>query len=155
MSQAASRMTANPRSEGSYDAAAQAIGGAAISAFTGDTIAAPAASARLVEMMCTLRKDRFEHFPGLLGTDACWDILLTLYAGHLNQHRLNISKLNERTKVPPTTVLRSITTLAEARLVIRTKDRFDGRRILVELSPSGVAAMNRYFLRTGVRAVLL
>jgi DNA-binding MarR family transcriptional regulator len=137
------------------DSASMVTAGGAVVAIAGDMTAAPAVSARLVEMMWALRKDRSEQFPGMLGTDSCWDVLLALYAAHLNQHRLNISKLQIHIGIPPTTVLRSIAALAEAGLVVRTADRLDSRRVIVELSPSGVAAMNRYFHKTGLRAVLV
>jgi hypothetical protein len=141
--------------EGLRTPAAQPSGDEAVQASAGNITATPVVSARLVEMMCAVRKDRLEQFPGPLGSDSCWDILLTLYAAHLNQHRLTITKVKEQTAVPSTTALRLIAALGSAGLVTRTKDRLDGRRIFVELSPAGVAALNRYFLRTGLRTAFV
>lgn len=112
-------------------------------------------TARLIDMMCAVRNERLEQFPGALGSDSCWDVLLHLYSVHLKQHRLNISSLRKRTGIADTTLLRTVTTLAEAGLVVRVPDPFDRRRVMVELSPAGVAAMNRYFARTGTRVVLI
>jgi DNA-binding HxlR family transcriptional regulator len=123
--------------------------------FSGQPAAPEGITARLIDMMCAVRNARLEQFPGALGSDSCWDILLHLYSVHLKQHRLNISTLRKRTGIADTTLLRTVATLAEAGFVARVPDPFDRRRVMVELSPAGVAAMNRYFARTGTRVVLI
>ncbi len=115
----------------------------------------PVATGRLIELMCEVRRDRQEFFPGPLSSDACWDILLQLYRAHLDQHRLNISRLTRHARLPGTTVLRSLDTLCFAGLAIRSNDRLDRRRINIELSSAGIAAMNRFFMKSGTRVVLL
>jgi DNA-binding MarR family transcriptional regulator len=123
--------------------------------FNGHSAAPEGITSRLIDMMCAVRNERLEQFPGALGSDSCWDVLLHLYSVHLKQHRLNISSLRKRTGIADTTLLRTIATLADAGLVARMPDPFDGRRVMVELSPAGIAAMNRYFARTGTRVVLI
>ncbi|HET9810302.1 MAG TPA: MarR family winged helix-turn-helix transcriptional regulator [Sphingomicrobium sp.] len=100
-------------------------------------------------MICAARRDRQRHFPGALGSDACWNVLLQLYAAHIDQHRLNVGSLTKRSGVPATTVLRAIDGLSLAGFVTRHEDRFDRRRVVVELSEAGVAAMNRHLLNAG------
>jgi DNA-binding MarR family transcriptional regulator len=109
----------------------------------------------LIQMICSVRKDRQEQFPGQLGSDSTWDVLLQLYASHIGQYRLNISRLTARTGAPGTTVLRALSVLSEAGLLTRSADPVDRRRVFVALSSTGLAAMNRYFLKTGARAVFL
>ena len=112
-------------------------------------------SARLVRSICAMRRDRQEHFPAAVGSEPCWNILLQLYSAHLDQHRMTISQLTRRTGVPATTVLRSIQALKNAGFTARSDDKFDRRRVFVELSAAGVAAMNRYFIKCGARAAFL
>jgi DNA-binding MarR family transcriptional regulator len=106
-------------------------------------------------MICSVRKDRQEHFPGQLGADSTWDVLLELYASQIGQYRLNISRLTARTGAPGTTVLRALSLLSAAGYLSRSADPTDRRRVFVALSPAGLSAMNRYFLKTGTRAVFL
>ncbi|QIK78860.1 hypothetical protein G7077_08090 [Sphingomonas piscis] len=72
-------------------------------------------------------------------------MLLELYSAHLGQRRLSVSSLCGGSGVPPTTALRWITTLEKQRLIARRNDPMDGRRVFVELSFSGVEAMDAYF----------
>lgn len=118
-------------------------------------VARPAGmTSRFVRMVCSFRKQRQEHFPaGALGTETSWDVLLQLYAAHLDQHRVNISLLTERTGAPPTTVLRAIEALRSAGMLCRAEDRFDRRRVYVELSERGASAMTAY-LKSGCQAAL-
>jgi len=129
--------------------------GGTIYPFTGSAAVPHGVTARLIELICAVRKDRVEHFPGALGSDSCWDVLLHLYAVHLDQYRVNISRLRKRTRIAETTLLRTLATLTEAGLVTRSTDRFDRRSVMVELSPAGIAAITRYFTKTGTRAVLI
>jgi DNA-binding HxlR family transcriptional regulator len=129
--------------------------GGTVYPFTGNPVPPQGVTAHLIDVMCAVRKDRAEQFPGVLGSDSCWDVLLHLYAVHLDQYRVNISRLRKRTRIAETTLLRTLTTLTKAGLVTRSASRFDRRSVMIELSPAGIAAITRYFTRTGTRAVLI
>jgi hypothetical protein len=70
-------------------------------------------SGRLVHAICELRRSRQQFFPGKLLGDGMWDVLLRLYAAHLDQHRLSISRLTRETGIAATTVLRWLASLEQ------------------------------------------
>ena len=117
--------------------------------------AAPQVTSSLIRAMTAVRRERQELFPGALGTDSCWEVLLQLYRAHLDQHRLNIGRLTMRSGLPATTVLRALETLAAADLSARSKDPLDRRAVMVKLTDQGIARMTLFFARSGTRAVLL
>lgn len=82
---------------------------------------------------------------GSLFADPAWDMLLQLYAMHLDGKRAAVSDLCKASAVPYTTALRWIGRLEHAGMIVRTADSEDGRRIWVELSPVGEDGMKRYF----------
>jgi DNA-binding MarR family transcriptional regulator len=51
-------------------------------------------------------------------------------------------------------VLRALETLIAAGFATRTEDRFDRRRVVVELTGKGAAAMKECLLNSGSRAAL-
>lgn len=108
----------------------------------------PGMSAQRIRMIRDIRTKRRE-FPGGLFSDRGWEILLTLYAVHLEQYRLSITGLTAETKIPGTTILRWLSSLEVADLVVRTGDITDNRRIFVRLSQKGVLTMNSYFAACG------
>ena len=116
---------------------------------------APPVTSHLIKLMSSVRRDRQELFPGPLGTDSCWEVLLQLYRAHLDQHRLQIARLTRRTGLPATTVLRTLDNLAAAGLSARARDPLDGRAVMIELTEAGAARMQAFFARSGTRAVLL
>jgi len=120
-----------------------------------DSSAALGIGRRLGQMMAALRRNRQENFPGILASETYWAVVLQLYAAHVDQHRLNIGMLTKRAAVPATTVLRAISALEAVGFVIRSEDRFDRRRVVVELSSAGVAAMNNYLQSAASRGAFL
>ncbi len=80
-----------------------------------------------------------------LFADPAWDMLLELYALHLEQRRVSVSSLCIAAYVPPTTALRWVAKLEEEGLASRTEDATDGRRTWIELSEEGIERMQRYF----------
>lgn len=108
-----------------------------------------------VRAVCNLRRARQEILPGKLLGDPTWDMLLQLYATHLDGGRMSISRLTRSARVPLTTVLRRLAILEERGLVTRTDDAFDGRRVYVALSFAGAEAMDRCFGIAGDRALFL
>jgi hypothetical protein len=90
------------------------------------------------------RRMRDQFFEGALFADPAWDMLLDLFAAHLEHARVSVSSLCIAAAVPPTTALRWITTMREAGLLVRRDDPFDRRRAFVGLSETALAAMRRY-----------
>lgn len=101
--------------------------------------------AELVRSVVGARRRRNRIFSAALFADPAWDMLLELYAAALDQKRLSITKLCDASGVPGTTALRWIDKLQSESLVLRHADPLDGRRIWIELSDKGYAAMQQYF----------
>ena len=91
-----------------------------------------------------LRDDLFGE--NLFGEPA-WDMLLDLYASHLEQKRVSVSSLQIASAVPGTTALRWMTRLESKGLILRHADPFDARRVFVELSADGLQLMERFWAR--------
>lgn len=102
-------------------------------------------SRREVSETIKARQGRNRFFSSELFADPAWDILLHLFHAELGQHRLSVSSACSCTDVPPTTCLRWLKVLENQDLVVRRPDLLDGRRIFLELSPTGSMAMTRYF----------
>lgn len=90
------------------------------------------------------RRLRDQFFDGGLFADPAWDMLLDLFAAHLEHVRVSVSSLCIAAAVPPTTALRWITTMREGGLLERHDDPFDRRRAYVGLSETALSAMRRY-----------
>lgn len=90
------------------------------------------------------RVARDKFFPKGLFEDPCWDMLLDLMANHLRGRRISVSSLCVASGVAQTTALRRITELNERGLVRRIADERDGRRVFVELTEQGIAALSGY-----------
>jgi hypothetical protein len=91
------------------------------------------------------RERRKNIFPAELFADPAWDILLNLYASHLEQHRETITGLISLAGVPTTTGLRWLHKLVDENLLILSNDPLDQRRKWVMLSPSCLASLRTYF----------
>ncbi len=93
-----------------------------------------------------LRRKRAAIFgnPDLFGEPA-WDILLDLFIAQGEGKTVSVSSACIGSAAPPTTGLRWLGVLADEGLVVREKDPEDNRRVLVRLTPTGQAAMERFF----------
>ena len=100
---------------------------------------------RVVRAVQAARRRRAALFEADLFSDPAWDILLELYALHLEQQRASVSSLYAASCVPATTALRWIAKLENDGLVIRTGDSVDARRSWIKLSADGVERMRRFF----------
>ncbi|BAI73685.1 two-component response regulator (plasmid) [Azospirillum sp. B510] len=87
-------------------------------------------------------RDKF--FPKDLFEDPCWAMLLDLMTNHLLGKRISVSSLCMASGVAQTTALRRISNLKDCGLIRRVADDQDGRRVFVELTDEGIAAMSRY-----------
>lgn len=100
---------------------------------------------RLVRAVQAARRRRDALFSPDLFADPAWDMLLELYALHLEEKRVSVSSLCIAAYVPATTALRWVAKLEEEGLAVRSEDTADGRRSWIELSPEGIERMRRYF----------
>lgn len=93
-----------------------------------------------------LRRKRVSLFgnPDLFGEPA-WDILLDLYIAAGEGKPVSVSSACIGSAAPATTGLRWLGVLADEGLVVRENDAEDHRRVLVRLTPSGAAAMDKFF----------
>lgn len=82
--------------------------------------------------------------PGLF-EDPAWDMLLDLFAAHLEGARVSVSSLRIAAAVAPTTALRWIARLSDSGLLERHPDPFDRRRAYLALSDNARDRMTRYF----------
>jgi hypothetical protein len=90
------------------------------------------------------RRDRIIGQSELFGEPA-WDILLDLFAAHVEGKDVSVSSACIGSASPPTTGLRWLGVLHEAGLVMREHDPRDQRRILVRLTEQGLIRMSEYF----------
>ena len=91
------------------------------------------------------RRLRSRPFPDVLFEDPAWDMLLDLYAAHLERAQVSVSSLCIAAAVPPSTALRWISKMTEDGLFVREPDPFDRRRAFMALSEAALDRMNRYF----------
>jgi DNA-binding MarR family transcriptional regulator len=91
------------------------------------------------------RRRRGALFDEQLFSDPAWDILLELYALHLEQVRASVSGLYVASSVPASTAIRWIAKLEQDGLVTRTGDQLDARRSWIKLTEEGVGRMHRFF----------
>jgi hypothetical protein len=103
-----------------------------------------AASAGEIRATIRSRRLRAQFFQAELFADPAWDMLLDLFAAHLESRRVSVSSLCIAAAVPPTTALRWIGTLHDAELFERRADPQDRRRAYIGLSPKGIEAMHAY-----------
>ena len=106
---------------------------------------AMAVKAQQVRSVIKSRRLREHVFGENLFGDPAWDMLLDLYAAHLEQKRVSVSSLQIASAVPGTTALRWMTRLESKNLIRRHSDPFDARRVFVELSETGLILMERYW----------
>ena len=93
-----------------------------------------------------LRRKRAAIFgnPDLFGEPA-WDILLDLFIAQGEGKPVSVSSACIGSASPATTGLRWLGVLADEGLVVRENDLEDHRRVLVRLTRTGSAAMERFF----------
>lgn len=87
--------------------------------------------------------------PHLFGEPA-WDLILELFALHLEQQRIITSKVSLVAGVPDGTAHRWMDKLQSNGLIERKGDAFDRRRQWIAISALGVQIMSRYFLERKV-----
>lgn len=93
-----------------------------------------------------LRRKRSAIFgnPELFGEPA-WDIMLDLFVAQGEGKTVSVSSACIGSAAPATTGLRWLGVLADEGLVVRESDPEDHRRVMVRLTSTGQAAMERFF----------
>lgn len=113
----------------------------------GFLIESPAGTAdpQLVREAIRARRMRGAFLGENLFEDPAWDMLLDLYAAHLEGGRVSVSSLCVAAAVAPTTALRWIGQLIEVGLFDLQSDPDDRTRTFIALSPKALAGMDGYF----------
>lgn len=111
----------------------------------GQQTSTPNIPSQLVRSVQAARRRRTALFDGDLFSDPAWDILLELYALHVEQRRASVSSVYDASSVPASTALRWLGKLENDGLVQRTEDPLDARRSWVELTADGRQRMHRFF----------
>ncbi len=103
-------------------------------------------SLALARKTYALRRKRAAIFgnPDLFGEPA-WDILLDLFIAEAEGKSVSVSSACIGSAAPSTTGLRWLGVLASEGLVVRENDPEDHRRVMVRLTATGQAAMERFF----------
>lgn len=99
---------------------------------------------QLVRQAIRARRLRDAFLGNDLFEDPAWDMLLDLYAAHLEGGRVSVSSLCIAAAVAPTTALRWIAKLTDAGLFERHPDPADRRRAFIALSPKALQGMGAY-----------
>jgi CheY-like chemotaxis protein len=81
-----------------------------------------------------------------LGDDPCWDMMLDLYQKALSGQVVSVTSLCRVSVAPATTALRRLDDLVDAGLALRRRDPDDARRVLVQLTDSGMQKLRSYFV---------
>ncbi len=100
--------------------------------------------AALVRRMIRARRLRDGFFGRALFEEPAWDMLLDLYAAHLENTRVSVSSLCIAAAVAPTTALRWIGKMSEAGLFARQPDPNDRRRAFMVLTDRALEGMRGY-----------
>lgn len=101
--------------------------------------------ADLVRRSIRARRLRERYFDSRLFADPAWDILLDLYAAHLEERDVSVSSLCIAAATPPTTALRWIGSMTDAGILTRRPDPQDKRRHIISLSDGALHAIDKYF----------
>lgn len=100
---------------------------------------------RIVRAVQAARLRRAALFDSSLFSDPAWDILLELYALHVEQRRASVSSVYAASSVPASTALRWVAKLEHDGLVTRSEDPTDARRSWIDLTADGRERMRRFF----------
>lgn len=97
--------------------------------------------ARQIQRQALLREAFFDTD---LFADAAWNMLVELFVATAEGKAVTVSSLCSAARVPSTTALRWIRTLEEKKLIRRTRDPQDQRRLNMRLTVGGFAYMKNY-----------
>lgn len=116
-----------------------------------DQVATPTGT-QLLDVEIQIRRARDAVFPAGYFADTAWELLLELEKGRRSGLRFAVSDLGLQARIPPTTVLRYVDHLVADGYAQRRPDPNDRRRVFVELTDTGISAINKVFADIGERA---
>jgi hypothetical protein len=96
----------------------------------------PSALGQFARRLLAQRRRRDQMFGADLFGEPIWDMYLDLFANAVEDKSVSISSLCIASGAPTTTALRQIGMLVDRGLLLRRQDVTDGRRVLIELSPT-------------------
>jgi DNA-binding MarR family transcriptional regulator len=102
----------------------------------------PARLVSAAKHLYELRRQRDAAFGADLFSEPAWDMLLDLFISHHEGRQLSVSAVCIGARAPSATALRYLAILQEAGLVLRTRDKNDGRRSHIQLSVTGRQRMS-------------
>lgn len=102
-------------------------------------------SARSLRRLIKHRHHRMDYLPNDLFSDPAWDMLLDLAAADVENRRISVTSLCIASGTAPSTALRWIGLLEQHKIVTRTPDTVDKRRIFVCLTDMARRAIACYF----------
>jgi DNA-binding MarR family transcriptional regulator len=105
----------------------------------------------LAELACRIyesRRHRARYISSSLLGEPVWDMLLALYCFSSRGLRMSVTSLCYASGVPQTTALRWVGVMEERELVVRSRDRKDGRRHYLVLADKGREVMQAYLRQT-------
>lgn len=97
-----------------------------------------------VRAILQLRRYRESLFSWSAFADPAWDMILELYACHLEGKQVDVKSVTVAAAVPATTALRHLKMLEENGTLLSAIDPKDGRRRRVWLTDEAVAALDNY-----------
>lgn len=97
-----------------------------------------------IRQVIRARRLRDRQFGKGLFEDPAWDMMLDLFAAHLERAEVSVSSLCIAAAVPPTTALRWIARMTDAGLFERRPDPFDRRRAFMGLTRDALDGMRAY-----------
>jgi DNA-binding MarR family transcriptional regulator len=100
-----------------------------------------------VKLTYQARRVRDQLFDASLFAEPSWDIMLDLYAAHLEGRQVTVADACVASSVPSPTALRYIDLLVERGLLVRSGDEGEGGARGVELSAAGKESMQTMFLK--------
>jgi hypothetical protein len=109
-----------------------------------DGAAAGYGSPAAVGAMIGARRRRAALFGDTLFAEPGWDMMLALFAAHIEGKALEPAALYEASAVAPTAALRWLDLLVEAGLILRVPDPHDRRRLRIALTESAAERMRRF-----------
>jgi len=93
--------------------------------------------------MIAARRERDGLFAPALFADPAWDLLLDLYAAHLEGRAVSVSSACIAANVPQTIALRWISVLECRGLIERVPGRVNGQRVILVLTDHAAKIMDR------------
>ncbi len=97
--------------------------------------------AKLAQKEYAERMQRSVHFSSDLLGEPAWDILLDLFIARVSDARISTTSSCIASRVPTTTALRCLASLARHGLIARRDDPADKRRYWIELTSEGFEKM--------------